>query len=43
MEQPELAETVEALRAELAWAAEAGAGAAFLFPVTGCSWSSTWR
>ena len=43
MEQPELAETVEALRAELAWAAEAGAGAAFQFPVTGCSWSSTWR
>ena len=26
MEQPELAETVEALRAELAWAAEAGRG-----------------
>jgi len=30
-----LAETVEALRAELATAAEAGAGAGFQFPVTG--------
>ncbi len=35
MEQLELAETVESLRAELARAAEAGAGAAFQFPVTG--------
>jgi hypothetical protein len=35
VEQLELAETVEALRAELARAAEAGAGAAFQFPVTG--------
>lgn len=35
MEQLELAETVEALRAELARAAAAGAGAGFQFPVTG--------
>ena len=35
MEQLELAETVEALRAELARAAAAGAGAGFQFPVAG--------
>ena len=35
MKQLELAETVEALRAELARAAAAGAGASFQFPVTG--------
>jgi hypothetical protein len=35
VEQLELAETVQALRAELARAAEVGAGAAFQFPVTG--------
>ena len=35
MEQLGLAETVEALRAELARAAAAGAGAGFQFPVTG--------
>ena len=35
MEQLELAETVEALRAELARAAAAGAGSGFQFPVTG--------
>jgi hypothetical protein len=35
MKQLELAETVEALRAELARAAAAGAGADFQFPVTG--------
>jgi hypothetical protein len=35
VEQLELAETVEALRAELARAAAAGAGAGFQFPVTG--------
>ncbi len=35
MEQLELAETVEALRAELARAVAAGAGAQFQFPVTG--------
>ena len=35
MEQLELAETVEALRAELARAAAAGAGAMFQFPVSG--------
>ena len=34
MEQLELAETVEALRAELERAAAAGAGAGFQFPVT---------
>jgi hypothetical protein len=35
VEQLELAETMEALRAELARAAAAGAGAGFQFPVTG--------
>jgi hypothetical protein len=35
VERLELAETVEALRAELARAAAAGAGAAFQFPVAG--------
>jgi hypothetical protein len=35
VEQLELAETVEALRAELARAAAAGAGAGFQFPVAG--------
>ncbi len=35
MEQLELAETVEALRAELARAMAAGAGAGFQFPVAG--------
>jgi hypothetical protein len=35
VEQLELAETVEALRAELARAAAAGAGAEFQFPVAG--------
>jgi len=35
VEQLGLAETVEALRAELARAAEAGAGAGFQFPVAG--------
>lgn len=35
MEQLELAETVEALRAELAKAAAAGAGTGFQFPVAG--------
>jgi hypothetical protein len=35
VEHLELAETVEALRAELARAAAAGAGAGFQFPVTG--------
>jgi Trypsin-co-occurring domain 2 len=35
VEQLQLAETVEALRAELARAAAAGAGAGFQFPVTG--------
>ncbi len=35
MEQLELAETVEALRAELARAAAAGAGTGFQFPVAG--------
>ena len=35
MERLELAETVEALRSELARAAEAGAGAEFQFPVAG--------
>ena len=35
MEQLELAETIEALRAELARAAAAGAGAGFQFPVAG--------
>ena len=35
MEQLGIAETVEALRAELAQAAEAGAGAGFQFPVIG--------
>ena len=35
MQQLGLAETVEALRAELARAAAAGAGAEFQFPVTG--------
>ena len=35
MERVELAETVEALRAELARAAAAGAGAGFQFPVAG--------
>lgn len=35
MERLELAETVEALRAELARAAAAGAGAEFQFPVAG--------
>jgi Trypsin-co-occurring domain 2 len=35
LEQLELAETVEALRAELAAAAKAGSRAAFQFPVTG--------
>jgi hypothetical protein len=35
MKQLELAETVEALRAELARAAAAGAGAGFQFPVAG--------
>ena len=35
MERPELAETVEALRAELARAAAAGGGAGFQFPVAG--------
>ena len=35
MERLELAETVEALRAELARAAAAGAGAGFQFPVAG--------
>lgn len=35
MERLELAETVEALRSELARAVAAGAGAGFQFPVTG--------
>jgi hypothetical protein len=35
VEQLQLAETVEALRAELARAAAAGAGAGFQFPVAG--------
>lgn len=35
MKQLELAETMEALRAELAAAAAAGAGSAFQFPVAG--------
>ena len=35
MQQLELAETVEALRAELARAAAAGSGAGFQFPVAG--------
>jgi hypothetical protein len=35
VERLELAETVEALRAELSRAAAAGAGAGFQFPVTG--------
>jgi hypothetical protein len=35
MERLELAETVEALRAELAQAAATGAGAGFQFPVAG--------
>ena len=35
VEQLELAETIEALRVEMARAAAAGAGAEFQFPVTG--------